>query len=92
MLNQQTKKQDNQRKAMRHRERVRDTLQQERLSLIHRVAEQTRVIREQRTDSKDRDGYETDLRSSSFMRESRRLRALQGRLTFVTDKLARINY
>jgi len=90
MLNQQTKKIHNQRKAMRRQQRLLQQLQQERFSLIHRVAEQSRVVREQMTTSVNRDGYPSDLCRSSFMRETRRLRAWQARLDYIDNKLQRM--
>lgn len=91
MLNQQIKKVRNQHKAMRQRQRLREQLRRERYSLIHRVAEQTRVLHEHRTNKTDRDGVPSDLRSSIVMRHSRRLCALKGRLAFVSRKLERIH-
>jgi hypothetical protein len=90
MLNQQTKKSHNQRKAMRRQQHQIIQLQQERFLLIHRVAEQSKVVREQMTTSVNRDGFPSDLSSSSFMRESRRLRALHARLDYLTNKIQRI--
>lgn len=92
MLNQQTKKTHNQRKAMTQRHRLCESLEHERQLLIHRVAEQSRIVREHTTSRKDRDGYDTDLRRSSFMRETRRLRAYTGRLEFLTNKIQRMKY
>jgi len=90
MLNQQTKKTHNQRKAMRRQQHQIIQLQQERFLLIHRVAEQSRVVREKMTTSVNRDGFSSDLCRSSFMRETRRLRAWQARLDYITNKLQRM--
>lgn len=90
MLNRQMKKVTHQTHAMRQRGRSYERLARQRNALLHQHGEQVRSVRALQTSEVSSDGVYLDMRNWTYLRESRRLRALQGRLVHIEQKMARI--
>jgi len=90
MLNNQTVKSDNQRHAMRQRQRQLAEYKQEHFALTQRLNAQRNKVREMSTDDTTRDGTHCDCGRPAFIRETRRVRNLEARVEFISRKMARI--
>lgn len=90
MLNNQTVKSDNQRHAMRQRQRKLAEYKQTHFRLTQRLHAQRNKVREMSSDATARDGTHIDCGRPEFIRETRRVRNLEAQVEFLSRKMTRI--